>query len=67
MDAHKSLQNNSKETPNILPIGYDKVLEDLKSKIKASQLQALSTVNKQLISIYRDIDRIIHEQQSAAE
>ena len=67
MDANKSLKNKSEEPVCIVPVGYDKVLEDLKSKIKASQLQAMSAVNKQLIFIYRDIGRTIHEQQSAAE
>lgn len=67
MDGNKSLQNKGEKTLSIVPAGYDKVLEELKSKIRASQLQALSAVNKQLIFVYRDIGRTIHEQQSTAE
>jgi predicted nuclease of restriction endonuclease-like (RecB) superfamily len=67
MSSKKASQSTSEEVLAIVPTGYAQILEDLKSKIKASQLQAISAVNKQLISIYRDIGRTIHEQQSAAE
>jgi predicted nuclease of restriction endonuclease-like (RecB) superfamily len=48
-----------------LPDGYGTVLEDIKSKIKAAQLRALSAVNKELISIYWEIGKTVHDQQQS--
>ena len=63
----KNPHDEKKRTLSIIPVGYNTVLDDLKRKIKTSQLQALSAVNKELISVYREIGKTIHEQQEKAE
>lgn len=63
----KNSHDEKERTLSIIPASYNTVLDDLKSKIKASQLQALSVVNRELISVYREIGRTIHEQQEKAE
>ncbi len=48
-----------------LPYGYIEILEDIKKKVKSSQLRAFCAVNKELISIYWEIGRTIYDQQQA--
>ncbi len=50
-----------------LPDGYVNILESIRTKIKASQLRAMTAVNRELIEVYRDIGRTLHEQQEQAE
>lgn len=47
----------------IIPTSYYELLENLKKRIRHSQYQALKAVNKELISLYWDIGRIIVERQ----
>lgn len=48
-----------------VPSGYGAILEDIKKKIRATQLKALSTVNKELISVYWEIGKTVYDQQQA--
>ncbi len=50
-----------------LPKDYDTVLETIRGKIRDAQTSAMVTVNRELIGVYREIGRTIHEQQEAAE
>ena len=51
------------DSTNSLPPDYGTILEEIRGKIKAAQLRALTAVNQELISLYREIGRIIHNQQ----
>lgn len=42
---------------------YNRFLKEIKSKISKSQYEALKTVNKQLINLYTEIGKMIHEKQ----
>lgn len=46
---------------------YSFVLETISSKIKAAQARAISSVNHELIEVYRDIGKIIHDQKINAK
>jgi predicted nuclease of restriction endonuclease-like (RecB) superfamily len=50
---------------NVLPDGYGDILEEIKKKIKDAQLRALTAVNKELISVYWEIGKTIHDRQKA--
>jgi hypothetical protein len=50
-----------------MPEDYGPVLETIVGKIKSAQARAISAVNFELVSVYRDIGQIIFEQQSRAE
>jgi predicted nuclease of restriction endonuclease-like (RecB) superfamily len=57
-----------KETlPVSLPEGYASILEAITNKIRAAQTRAMVAVNRELIDVYRDIGKTIHEQQQMAE
>ena len=49
--------------PGALPAGYTKLLADLKARVRAAQLRAVVSVNRELILLYWDIGRIIVEAQ----
>lgn len=51
----------------VLPKGYISVLETISAKIKAAQTRAMTSVNRELIEVYRDIGKTIHEQQQTAK
>ena len=46
-----------------LPADYSQILEEIKTRVQASQYEALKAVNRELISLYWDIGRIIVERQ----
>lgn len=46
---------------------YQAILDSISSKIKSAQTRAMSAVNRELIEVYREIGRTIHEQQKEAE
>ena len=46
-----------------LPAGYAKLLADLKARVRAAQLRAAVSVNRELILLYWDIGKIIVEAQ----
>lgn len=50
-----------------LPKNYTSVLKTIIDKIKAAQTRAMIAVNQELIEVYRDIGRTIHEKQQKAE
>lgn len=50
-----------------LPNGYASILEAITNKIRAAQTRAMVAVNRELIDVYRDIGKTIHEQQQTAE
>jgi len=45
--------------PGALPAGYTTLLADLKARVRAAQLRAVVSVNRELILFYWDIGRII--------
>lgn len=47
----------------IIPVGYSRLLKDIKKRIRSAQYTALKVVNKELITLYRDIGRMIVERQ----
>jgi len=46
-----------------LPADYSNVLEEIKARVRAAQYQALKAVNRELITLYWDIGRIIVARQ----
>jgi DUF1016 N-terminal domain len=61
-------KNSKKSTPKTelvhgLPKEYTSVLESIVDKVKAAQTRAMVAVNLELIEVYREIGRTIHEQQ----
>jgi hypothetical protein len=46
---------------DVLPASYPRVLQDLKSRIRASQTKAAVTVNRQLIGLYLHIGHVLSE------
>lgn len=50
-----------------LTTGYQQILTDIVGKIKSAQTRAMVSVNRELIAIYQEIGRTIHEQQQTAE
>ena len=46
-----------------LPVGYSNLLADIKARVRAAQLRAVVSVNRELILLYWDIGRIIVEAQ----
>lgn len=55
---------DDKEADKAIPEDYAPVLETIISKIKAAQARAISAINFELVTVYRDIGQIIHEKQS---
>jgi len=53
----------TKELPTKIPQGYLTVFEDIRIQIKNAQSRALSSVNRELIEVYRGIGKTISEQQ----
>lgn len=49
-----------------LPEKYGQLLADIKTRIRSAQLEALRTVNKELVALYWDIGRMIVSKQSDA-
>jgi ribosomal protein L25 (general stress protein Ctc) len=49
--------------PGVLPADYTTRLVDLKARVRAAQLRAVVSVNRELILLYWDIGRIIAEAQ----
>ena len=49
--------------PGALPAGYTALLADLKARVRAAQLRAVVSVNRELILLYWDIGKIIAEAQ----
>lgn len=47
----------------VIPSGYKKLLEELKTRIHASQIKAAVRVNEELIKLYWEIGRQIVERQ----
>lgn len=48
------------------PVGYTELLGDIKRRIRSAQYEALKAVNKELISLYWDIGKMIVERQQGA-
>src|SRR5438552_893470 len=47
----------------ILPVDYQRLLADIKQRVRSAQYEALKAVNKELIVLYWDIGRMIVERQ----
>jgi hypothetical protein len=47
----------------ILPQEYETLLRALKERIRSAQLEALRSVNREQITLYADIGRMIVERQ----
>jgi len=65
MTDEEDLIKSSKS--RVLPIGYKDILASIISKIRAAQARALSSVNHELIEVYRDIGKTIHDKQGDGE
>lgn len=70
--VEKSTQHQAKPAKKgseilMAPEEYDSIFELIVNKIKAAQTRAMQAVNKELIEVYRDIGRIIYEQQQKGE
>ena len=50
-------------TTDLIPIGYNNLLGEIKERIRSAQYEALRAVNKELIALYWDIGRLIAERQ----
>ena len=48
-----------------IPAGYVALLTEVKERVRAAQYAALRAVNKELVTLYRDIGRLISERQIA--
>jgi predicted nuclease of restriction endonuclease-like (RecB) superfamily len=51
------------QSQSLIPVGYPKLLETLKEKIRSSQLRAAFAVNSELIQLYWEIGREILQKQ----
>ena len=47
-----------------LPTNYPALLDEIKQRIRTAQYEALKAVNKELIALYWDIERLIVERQT---
>ncbi len=59
--------SNKKDLPAKVHKGYEAILNSISSKIKSAQARAMSAVNCELIGIYKEIGKTIHEQQKNAQ
>jgi len=59
--------SKKKDPPSKIPQKYSAIFTVLSSKIKAAQARAMGAVNRELIEIYREIGKTIHEQQEVGE
>ena len=57
-----SLENQNSQIA-ILSEEYGSILEQIKKKIEAAQTRAMSAANRELISVYRDLGKMIYQQQ----
>ena len=55
----KRITGDDGKTSTTLAIGYASLLTDIKIRVKAAQLRAAVTVNRELIQLYWDIGRVI--------
>lgn len=62
----KSSKKSNTELVHGLPKGYTSVLESIVDNVKAAQTRAMVAVNLELIHVYKEIGRIIYEQQQEA-
>lgn len=62
-DKHKSAEKKPAPVASALPAGYGELLEDLKTRIRAAQLKATASVNRELIQLYWDMGRLIVQRQ----
>ena len=53
--------------PTIFPKEYASALETITDKIRAAQIRAMVTVNRELIEVYREIGKTIQEHQEKAD
>jgi hypothetical protein len=56
-------QRTGWQTAIALPAGYTTLLADLKARVRAAQLRAVVSVNRELFLLYWDIGKIIAEAQ----
>lgn len=57
----------SKEQLIAIPEGYQGILNSISTKIKSAQARAMSSVNKELVEVYREIGKTISEQLEKGE
>ena len=60
----KRSQKPVKATATV-PTGYGPLLAELKSRVRAAQVKAALSVNRELIALYWDIGRVILQRQQA--
>jgi predicted nuclease of restriction endonuclease-like (RecB) superfamily len=65
--APKTATGKTKATPrpaaNTLPPGYAKALKDIKARIRAAQVKAALSINRELVILYWQIGKTILDQQ----
>ena len=67
MTKQKSIALEDNDTQSsLLSEEYGSILEQIKRKIEAAQARAMSSANRELISVYWDLGRMIYEQQQKA-
>ena len=57
----------SETSSALIPEDYVSILEKIKGKIKVAQARAMASANRELLSVYWDLGKIIHEQQKKTE
>lgn len=65
--AKKKQLVEKKDLPSKLPTGYGDILDSTVQKIQSAHVRAMSAANKELIEVYRDIGKTIHDQQENGE
>lgn len=62
---HSEKATDATVDPFSLPTGYPELLEDIKSRVRASRIRASLSVNNELITLYWEIGRLILKRQEA--
>jgi len=62
-DVNKGSGKELIASKSSLPVGYAELLENLKTRVRAAQVKAAVSVNRELIQLYWDIGRLIVERQ----
>ena len=59
--------NQTMDSKASMPLGYETVLQEVKSLILTAQLKAMKAVNQALVFTYRGIGETLHKQQQSAD
>lgn len=59
----QDLSRKETQSSELIPKEYNRLLEDIKERVRRSQIKAVTAANKELISLYWTIGKIIIEKQ----